>query len=650
MALVTTPDTTEYVDQRFFIEPLGGPRNPRNYLDRFPDELYNKSVDSRLVKFMYALLGPVGVGALRKNYLQARLLIEDYGLETFDLDGFYGDPFSFGRILEETYSDDPMGLLPQSDWDRIKTKDASYRSRALDFLGAARLGGTREGIHLAARSGLNHDVEVIENYRYLYDQASDDSLGLTKYGSTSLTEEVVILPRRETSTSEIQTISILGEPSGGFFVLQLQYGNSGSTNSFPITPNIPFNADTLTVKAAVETLKAVGPQNTVVTGGPLPDLPISIQFTRALANRDIPSMIPIPSLTGGTLPTVHVDTTRNGVDASNDLTSIPPRDMRHAQTAIERLAPVNSLINFGQAQGISMQVNWDQTQASSEFTEVVRYVTGATSVPWPQRDNIFWIEPQKEHEAQRPIGGGRNHYQGFSNVLNVSCYSEGAIEDPEYGSGQFNPLLYRNNHIGRYSSLQQSFYPILTGLDEVESNPDMILADYPELLTIQGTIENGERSVALINGIYPTDYQTLPNVPPVKYKGSQFWSSTERVEGTDYIEIDLGKPRAVNFLSFEVIGKPIDIAIDYDLLDSAPERLFKPAIIDETSSGTTITFAGSEINPWNPIQLVIHSTLGKVIFTRFVRLALTRRPGEAPFGNDPFSVEIRNLRLGRNVA
>ena len=85
---VVTPDYTEVIDQSFFIEPLGGPQNPTNYLDRFPDEVYNKSIDSHLVKFLYSLLGPAGIGWLRKNYLEARLQLEEYGVDLFNLDSF----------------------------------------------------------------------------------------------------------------------------------------------------------------------------------------------------------------------------------------------------------------------------------------------------------------------------------------------------------------------------------------------------------------------------------------------------------------------------------------------------------------------------------------------------------------------------------
>src|SRR3954469_8703630 len=157
-----TPTFSAVVDQRFFREPFSGPKRPRLYLDRFPDEVYNKAPESHLLRFMYAVLGPAGVGWFRKEVLAARLKLEDNGFELFNLEGFYGNPFQFGRILNELYEDDPLGVLTREQWNAIKVKDESYRNCALDFFMAARLGTTQEGMRLAAKSALAHDAVVVE--------------------------------------------------------------------------------------------------------------------------------------------------------------------------------------------------------------------------------------------------------------------------------------------------------------------------------------------------------------------------------------------------------------------------------------------------------------------------------------------------------
>jgi hypothetical protein len=71
--MANSPTTTVTVNQDYLIEPLTGPSHPKKYLDRFPEEIYDTSVDSTLVKFLYALLGPSGAGWIKQNYLEVRI-------------------------------------------------------------------------------------------------------------------------------------------------------------------------------------------------------------------------------------------------------------------------------------------------------------------------------------------------------------------------------------------------------------------------------------------------------------------------------------------------------------------------------------------------------------------------------------------------
>lgn len=765
---VTTPNFTGVVNQQFFVEPLGGPQNPGNYLDRFPDAVYNKSIDSHLVKFMYALIGPAGSGWLRKNYLQARLIIEQQGLSTFDLDAFYGNPFSFGRILEEVYDEDPDGLLPRSEWDAIKAKDAQYRNRAIDFLNAARAGTTNLGIRLAAKSGLGQDVEVFENYRTLWNQLTDDPIDIDNFGVTDLMGEVIIVPRRDTSTSALQVLTISGNPTGGTFTLGYPYGRStkilsytnevqtisvqatgGTWNlsgsmgggfsltgipynvtaaalqatsgfptfitvtggpastsplvltfggslagakeplvtpdgldlnmpgyaiatettkggspiydsgNYPSTGNIAYNATNVVIQEALEALGPIGEGNVQVTGGPLPDNPISIRFTNGLANQNVQTFRPVSSLTGGTNPSVIIDVQLGGIQSSDEAIGVAPHDMRYLQSAVDRIRPVTMFPTYGIGMGVHTRLNWQTILATSEFTDVVRYVTGTTGVSWPPIDDIHWIEPEIEHEAPRAYDEQRQHYQGFHNVNTIISYTESALDDADYLTDNWPNRInnYRDNHIGPYSQLQSALFPILGVTDNDEFLPDRALADYNEILTIQTILDNGTTTASMINGIYPVDYQTLPGVPPLRYTGDHFWSSKERSEGDDYLEIDLGKVQAVNFISFDATKKPYDVEVQYDILDNGPSRLFCPVTLEPyIDSTTSIGFSVGDTNPWAQSAIYFTNSIGNIIFTRYIRIKFARRLG----GNSPFndfdgtpldySIEVRNLRLGRNVA
>lgn len=210
-SLINLPTYQDTVDQRFTLEPLGGPKDVFYYLDRFPDEIYHKSPDTHLYKFMRAMLGDSGVNWLRKNHLEARLLLEELGIDLFDLDKFFGNVFGFGRIVEESFDEDPFGIIPKDVWESIKAKNARYRNRALDFINGARAGNTPLGMRLAAKAGLGHNVEIIENYKYLYDVHSDRPLGLRYFGRTASTEEMIVLPRKELGDGTADSVDSLYE-------------------------------------------------------------------------------------------------------------------------------------------------------------------------------------------------------------------------------------------------------------------------------------------------------------------------------------------------------------------------------------------------------------------------------------------------------
>lgn len=648
--LTTTPELTSYVDQRFFVAPLGGPQNPINYLDRFPEEVYNKAIDSHLVKFMYALLGPAGAGWLRQNYLEARLLFEDHGLNLFDLDKFYGNPLAFGRILEEVYDEDPTGILPRDKWEQIRAKDAKYRNRAVDYVQGIRMGNTPAGMHLIARSGLGHEVEIVEHYKWIYDQLSDDPLGLFRYGRTDSTEEMVVLPRRETSRSEMVTITITGEPTGGDFTLQYED---------KVTTPIDFDAPADDVRAALEALSTIGSGQIEVSGGPGPDAPYQILFTGRLAARDIPQLRAYPNFPEAAAA-IYVTTDTGGVEAIDEIVHIADQDLRYLQSALDRIKPMTTIPTMASGRGLRSRQLWNSTMASSVFTEVVRYVTGSVGVIWPTRDEVYWIETGVERESRQPHDSFTHHYYGLHNVASVTPYTDAAIADPDYLSDLAVVDGYRSEHLGPFGEAQRFLFGHLRDNSEAKRVGAMALADRPEPLTITGTAEHRSQNkiVQMINGIYPTDYQNLEGVAPTTYPGDHFWASLERTEGDEYIELDLGTPQALNYVSFEVSRKGIQIDVDFDVLDAAPARRFIPATPSNSRPAqTVISFSLQDQNPWVPIEINFTDALGEMIYSRFLRLRFSRLNGiGSPFVDPntgtltPWSIEVRNLRVGRYVA
>lgn len=639
---VTTPDITGVVDQTFFLRPLGGPQYPLNYLDRFPDAVYNKSIDSHLVRFMYALLGPAGAGWLRKNYLDARLKLEDAGIDTFDLDSFYGDPLSFGRILEEVYDTDPGGLIPRDEWEQIRAKDAQYRNRALDYVKGARAGNTPQGMALVARSGLGHDVEIIENYKYIYDQLSDDTLGIPHQGFTDSTEEFIVLPRRETPQNEVQTLTIFGSPTGGTFTLFFSTTDPSANVIIKFNANAvlgnnaPISGSWDNIQQALEALPMIGEGNVVVSGGPLPDAPMDIQFVGDLGYADVPKLyIDTTALTGGTSPFGDIVITQSAVDSRDEIVSIQPRDQYYLYSALNRIKPVTSIVTFGQAPSLCTTAVFNSVFPTSQYTEVVRYVTGSMAVLWPPIEGNHWIESTVEHEAPRVLDDLQHHYQGFHNISSISVSS---------------------THIGPFSSYQTALYPALavSRPPDYQFVADQIPADYAEPLTVNAST-SGSPPTQLINGIYPVDYTNLPGVPQIRYQEEQFWSSAEQSSGDEEFVIDLGEVQAVNYLYFETTRKPIDISVYFDVLDQAPDQQWISIDLDsDLPAIRSLGYDPGSINPWQIIEYWFHNSKQQIIYTRYLRVVLSRRNDtNSPFSINntqlPFSIEVRNLRIARNT-
>lgn len=131
-------------------------------------------------------------------------------------------------------------------------------------------------------------------------------------GISTFVKTVLGLPERwEISAqaipfNEVQTLAISGTPTGGTFKLIYD----GQT-----TGNIPYNADAVAVKAALEALSNIAVGDVTCTGGPLPGSSIAITFTGNLGGTDVPQITTDSTgLSGGTSPAAAITETTKGGD------------------------------------------------------------------------------------------------------------------------------------------------------------------------------------------------------------------------------------------------------------------------------------------------------------------------------------------------
>jgi hypothetical protein len=132
-------------------------------LDHFPEEIYDLSESSHLVRFLKALIGDAGAGQLRKRQLIARLQATLTSTYFYDLDRFYGALFGAQRGISGALPMDPYeGTATSDGWDDVDSFDALFRERVIKLAKAITLGGTVLGLQAMAEALTDVECDVYE--------------------------------------------------------------------------------------------------------------------------------------------------------------------------------------------------------------------------------------------------------------------------------------------------------------------------------------------------------------------------------------------------------------------------------------------------------------------------------------------------------
>lgn len=191
------------VTQTEMPEPIRAPQSLRRRLARFDSPAYNLHQDSHLFRYIVALCGEAGAGSVKRELLYPRLQQMLESTHFSDLDRLYGNPLALPRLSAELYTVDPMNeALTQTQWRDVRIKDSQYRARCLTWMRAIIEGPTPRGMALAGEAALGIECEVIERYKWIENQASDDPITISDLGQTNSRSEFVILPRAPSITQE----------------------------------------------------------------------------------------------------------------------------------------------------------------------------------------------------------------------------------------------------------------------------------------------------------------------------------------------------------------------------------------------------------------------------------------------------------------
>lgn len=148
--------------------PIMPPKSTDLRMLHFDDYAYTGTSDTVLYRYVDALAGTTGAGALVNEIFLARL---GGGLQTIyfnELDFIFGKISFLSRSSAESYTYDPsVDTLTSAQWDEVRVKDAWYRARITDFFVACSKGGTPDGIREAVNAAVATDCDVYEVWRYL---------------------------------------------------------------------------------------------------------------------------------------------------------------------------------------------------------------------------------------------------------------------------------------------------------------------------------------------------------------------------------------------------------------------------------------------------------------------------------------------------
>lgn len=176
------------------------------WLQSLPEEIYDLSDTSHMVRLIDAMCGESGVGAARKSLFLKRMqtsLSETVGR---DLDTVYSQLFNLRRLKSEEYPYDLGSLLTFEQRQEVSSKDAHYRGRIYKYMLSFQYGGTRTGIKLAAEAALGEECQVIEGWRYYksmgVDNLEDTTQSIGRSDRSDYNEYTVVVMRDEPLTDE----------------------------------------------------------------------------------------------------------------------------------------------------------------------------------------------------------------------------------------------------------------------------------------------------------------------------------------------------------------------------------------------------------------------------------------------------------------
>lgn len=483
------------------VEPIDGPLFIEQLMLRFPEEVYSKSRDSHLYKFLTALAGDSGAGILKKQSLLARLQYESAALSFKNLDNLYSPLIGFDRLPNEQYLIDPnVSTLTQEEWEAIRSADDAYRKRALQYLNATRQGGTLQGITDAASAAIGQKVQVTENYRHLFDKASDRPVGVKRYGATDSVSEFVIRPQVNQNITQSDAFALLKV----FNPCDFYFYYNGEQSSLLISSLLSAEI----IRSVLEGLSEI--EQGDVTVSQTTTNSYEIRFTRSdldiqrlslvyvspydqsdailnqsasnnvfyIADVGDPSIPYYNDLIEGNEPTTE--------PRSSAKEYIDPYIQKNLDVLINKIRPQSSVFSIAPARERYVEIGVNSVFSSSDNFYVNRFVTANPDIAYAAPDplNGKILQAGQENEERSRAFSASEMPVLFMTIDQVIAYTDRAEFDNTYNTSEFyegnNPgyKKYESRHSGIFPEPVSKIYSMLASTNSnIVYSADQVLPD-----------------------------------------------------------------------------------------------------------------------------------------------------------------------------
>lgn len=312
--------------------------------------------------------------------------------------------------------------------------------------------------------------------------------------------------------------------------------------------------------------------------------------------------------------------------------SITEADRRRIMRLVDKLRPVNSISSvypLSPARGIRSITSVEST---SDRFYVSRLVTGRPDISWPSLDlsQAYWIESSIEKEAPTFAFVNAQETSTFLTITDTSASSE---------------------HVGVFDADQRLWFGNLQNQDSLHvfDSTFAFANAFAPIQVMQPWVRGygNTNTVTLINNFYPLGYFAESNISQLPIDDpTQFWASEEQfAPSSEWLIVDFGSVRPINFLDFEVSQKPIDFKFEYK---DTGTGLWKQFTYDtDYQARSSVSYIPSLDNPW----AFVENHFDRVT-TQMVRITFTRRDENFPFeSSDPirWSVDVRNLHAAHTI-